>query len=389
VGLTGPKFDARPLAIACAAVSSFLNLYSPQAILPLLAEEFGATPARVSMTLTACTLGVALVAPFSGAMADVLGRKRVIVTAMLALVIPTILTGLAPDLATLTLWRFVQGLLLPPVFAVVIAYVSEEWPPAQATAMTGLYTSAAGFGGFLGRFLTGLMADWIGWRAAFIADGLITLVLALAVLTLLPREQRFVRASNLTAALRQMLRHLADPKLLATYAVGFGVLFNFIAVFTYVSFLLAAPPYNLSAAWLGSIFVVYLLGTVLTPLTGRGVAQLGRRGFGLGALAAWGCGLALMLAPSLPLIILGLALCAGAGFLCQAGSTSFVAITAKEGPSSAVGLYVTSFYIGGSVGAVAGGAAWNAGHWPAVVAMAAVVLLAMAAIVGTAWPRRI
>jgi MFS transporter, YNFM family, putative membrane transport protein len=388
VRLSAGKYDARPLAIACAAVSSFLNLYSPQAILPLLAEEFGATPARVSMTLTACTVGVALVAPFSGAIADVLGRKRVIVAAMLALVIPTILTGLAPDLMTLTFWRFVQGLLLPPIFAVVIAYVSEEWPPAQATAVTGLYTSAAGFGGFLGRFLTGLMADWIGWRAAFIIDGLITLGLALAVLTLLPREQRFVGASNLAAALRQMIRHLRNPKLLATYAVGFGVLFNFIAVFTYVSFLLAAPPYSLSAALLGSIFVVYLLGTVLTPLTGRGVTRLGRRGFGLGALAAWACGLALMLAPSLPLIILGLALCAGAGFLCQAASTSFVAITAKEGPSSAVGLYVTAFYVGGSVGAVAGGAAWNAGHWPAVVGMAAVVLLGMAAIVGTAWPRR-
>ena len=57
-----------------------------------------------------------------------------------------------------------------------------------------------------------------------------------------------------------MLAHLRNPRLLATYAVGFGVLFNFIATFTYLSFHLAAPPFNKSPAFLGSIFVVYLVG---------------------------------------------------------------------------------------------------------------------------------
>ena len=59
-----------------------------------------------------------------------------------------------------------------------------------------------------------------------------------------------------------MLRHLRNPRLLATYAVGFGTLFNFIALFTYVNFLLAAPPFNLSPTLLGAIFVTYLAGAV-------------------------------------------------------------------------------------------------------------------------------
>ena len=58
-----------------------------------------------------------------------------------------------------------------------------------------------------------------------------------------------------------MLRHFRNPQLLATYAVGFGVLFNFIATFTYISFRLAAPPYNFSPTALGAIFVVYLVGS--------------------------------------------------------------------------------------------------------------------------------
>jgi YNFM family putative membrane transporter len=379
--------NLRHAAIALAGAAAFLNLYAPQAVLPLLAQEFAVGAAQAGMTITAITAAVALVAPVTGAVADVLGRKRVIVTAMLALTVPTVLVALAPTLELMIFWRFVQGLMLPPIFAVTITYIGEEWPPAEATGMTGVYTSAAGFGGFLGRFLTGVMADWIGWRNAFLVDAALTLACAAGVMLLLPRERRFVRALNLAAALRQMLRHLGNPQLVATYLVGFGVLFNFIAAFTYVNFLLAAPPFNLSAALLGSVFIVYLAGSAATPLTGRAVARFGRRPFVLGMLMVWVFGIALTLVPSLPAIVAGLAVCAAAGFLCQASSTSYVAITAKQGASSAVGLYVTSFYIGGSVGALAGGAAWTIGGWPAVVGMTIAVLGVMAVIVAAVWPR--
>jgi YNFM family putative membrane transporter len=378
--------DLRHVAIALAGVSAFLNLYAPQAVLPLLAQEFATGAAQVGLTLTATTLAIALVAPFMGAIADVLGRKRVIAAAMLALTVPTIGVALAPSLEVMIAWRFVQGVLLPPVFAVTITYIGEEWPAAESTGVTGIYFSAASFGGFLGRFLTGVMADWLGWRAAFLLDAGLTFACALGVIVLLRPEQRFVRASNLAVAMRQMLRHLRNRRLVAIYVIGFGVLFNFIAVFTYVNFLLAAPPFNLSAALLGSIFVVYLVASFVTPLTGRAVRRLGRRRFVLIVLAVWGCGLALTLAPSLPMIIAGLAVTAGAGFLSQASATSYVATTAREGASSAVGLYVTFFYIGGSVGAALGGAVWTYAGWPAVVAMAVAMLGLMALIVARVWP---
>lgn len=377
--------DRRQIAIMLAAVAAFLNLYSPQAVLPLLAESFAVGPAAIAMTITASTLAVALMAPFSGALADVLGRKRVIAVAMLAVVGPTVMTGLAPDLPALVFWRFVQGLMLPPIFAIVVSYIGTEWPPGEATRMTGIYTAAAGFGGFLGRFLPGILADWTGWRAAFLVNAAITLTCAICVITLLPRERHFVRASNIVAALAQMLRHLRNPRLVGTYAIGFGVLFNFIGTFTYINFLLAAPPFNASAAFLGSIFIVYLLGTVTTPFTGRLVARFGRRHFVLGLLAAWACGIGLTLVPWLPTIIAGLAVCTVCGFFCQASSTSFVTITAKEGISAAVGLYVTSFYLGGSLGGVAAGWAWNVGQWPAVVATIVAMLAVMALTVTTVW----
>jgi len=86
-------------------------------------------------------------------------------------------------------------------------------------------------------------------------------------------------------------------------------------------------------------------------------------------------------------ITAGLVLCAACGMLAQTISTGYVAASAKEGRSSAVGLYVTSFYIGGSMGAFLPGLAWNSGGWPAAVAMVVAMLAVMALIAALAYRR--
>jgi len=377
------------LAVGLAGYCCFISLYSPQSILPLLSREFDASAAEVSTIITVSTLAVALTAPFTGTVADVLGRKRVIVAAMFALAVPTVMVGLATSLSALIFWRAVQGLVLPPIFAVTVAYIGDEWPRQEATTAAGIYSSGSSLGGFSGRLVTGFLADLVGWRWGFFALAGIALAGAGAVAFLLPPERKFVRSEGLLASGRQMLAHFRNGQLVATYAVGFGVLFNFICTFTYISFHLAAPPYNLSASWLGALFVVYLAGSVLTPWTGWAVGRFGRRRFVVCVIALWIAGIALTLAPSLLLIVLGLAISAACGLICQAISTAYVAITAKAGRSSAVGLYVTSFYVGGSFGAALGGITWTLGGWPACAALVAAMLVVMAGIVFFAWARRV
>jgi YNFM family putative membrane transporter len=379
--------DPRKIAVATAGFCAFLNLYSPQALLPALAREFGVGAAEISTIMTASALAIALTAPFTGAIADVLGRKRVITTAMFAVVLPMAGAAFAPDVQALIAWRFLQGLLLPPIFAVAVAYIGDEWPAAEVAGVAGIYIAGSSIGGFCGRFIPGVLGDLIGWRGAFLALAALSFLGAIVLALLLPREKHFVRSQGLGASARQMLRHLKNPQLLATYAIGFGVLFNFIAVFTYVSFHLAAPPYQFSSTLLGAIFVTYLVGTVIAPMTGWMMSRLGRRRFILAVIAAWACGVALMLAQPVAVIILGMVLCAGCGMLAQTISTGYVTAIAKEGRSSAVGLYVTAFYVGGSMGAFLPGLAWNTGGWPACVAMVLAVLAAMALIATLAYGR--
>ena len=377
--------DFRRLAVAAAGFSTFLHLYAPQALLPELAREFGVSAAQISAMITASTLAIALTAPFTGAAADVLGRKRLIMAAMFAVTLPVLMETIATAPGTLIFWRFIEGLLLPPIFTVVLAYVGDEWPPAEVVGVAGLYVSASSVGGFCGRLIPGIVGDVAGWRYAFLAIAAIGLAGAIVVATKLPTEKRFVRSEGFLASGRQMLRHLRNLQLMATCAVGFGVLFNFIAIFTYVSFRLAAPPYNFTPSLLGAVFLTYLVGAVATPWTGRVVMRYGRRGVMIGVIAVWLGGLALLLASPLALILIGLSVCAGCGMLCQATSTGYVTASANAGRSSAIGLYVSSFYVGGSVGGVAAGALWSAAGWWGVVVLSAAVVATMGMIVILVW----
>src|SRR4051812_41995084 len=103
------------LCAGLAGYCTFINLYSPQAVLPMLSVELGATAAEIATIMTASSLAVALSAPFAGTFADVLGRKRVIVSAMFVMASLTFVVAMSPSLHALVVSRFVLGLAMPAV----------------------------------------------------------------------------------------------------------------------------------------------------------------------------------------------------------------------------------------------------------------------------------
>src|SRR3546814_17221394 len=103
-----------------------------------------------------------------------------------------------------------------------------------------------------------------------------------------------------------MALHLGNRRLVATYAIGFAVLFSLVATFTYVNFYLAAPPFRLSPAALGTVFMVYLVGVVVTPLSGSWIRRFGRRAAVTAGIACSVAGLLMTLASTLPVVIAGL-----------------------------------------------------------------------------------
>ena len=361
---------ARGIAIATtlAGICTYLNMYATQAMLPSFVADFGTSLQRTTLTVTLPLLAVALLAPFVGAISDRLGRKRLIVGAAFALVVPTLLCATAGSLDALLVWRFAQGIMLPFIFAVTVAYIGDECEGADMIRVTGSYAAGSIFGGFTGRFLSGIVAEFAGWRMSFVALAVITVLCAAVIAALLPRERNFRPVTSVQATLGAYAEHLRNPRLLATCVIGFGMLFSNVALFTYVNFVLIEPPFSLTPAQLGSVFGVYLVGLVTTTIASRVAVRIGRRATLAVGLSLSSVGLVLTLLPLLPAVIVGLA-CVTAGLMAaQAMSLSYIGVAVRRARSAAVGIYVTIFYIGGSLGGILPGLVWHTLGWPGVVA---------------------
>jgi len=380
------SFDRRKIAVATAGFCSFLDLYPTQSLLPALAAEFHAGKAAVGMTVSATTMAVALTAPLAGLLAGWLGRKRVIVAGALLMSVPTALAAVSGSIGELVMWRFLQGLCLPAVFAVAAAHISEEWPASEAADLTGIHVVGMVIGGFCGRFLTAMIGAAIGWRMAFPALAALNLAGAVLIaLWLPPDSDRRIGPIAPVAAGQQLLIHLRDGRLMATCGIGFCILFSMTSVFTYINFKLAAPPFDLGLAALGSIFVVYLFGMPAAPATGPLMRRFGRRKVLAGAVMLNWLGLAATLSSNLIMVLTGLILFAGGTFIAQPLAIGFAGTTARGAKALAVGLYVSTYYIGGSLGAVIPAAIWSRLGWPGCAALVAgVQALLLAAAIG-AW----
>jgi MFS family permease len=319
----------------------------------------------------------------------------VIVISAVAVAVPTILAATSPGLHSLILWRFLQGLALPGIFATVITYIGEEWERHSVALVMSLYVSATALGGFLGRLLSGLVADKLNWRWSFVLLGGLTLLGAVLIARWLPRGRKRPRFEHDEAAeeatgLRAVwiaLRHFRNPRLLATFGVGFGTLFTLVATFTYSTFYLADAPFYLSTLALSYLFAIYLVGLVVTPFGGFLVTRIGmRRGIAV-AIALSAAGEALTLSHTLWVVVLpGLGLVCSGVFIAQSTSTSFLRMAAPAGGRvSAAGLYLSSYYLGGTIAGVAPSYMWRLGHWPACVSLTEAVLLGMFLLAMVGW----
>ncbi len=378
------------IAVTLAGIGAFFNLYATQPVLPLLEQLFHTTKAGVGRTVSAATLGVAISAPFAGMLAERIGRRKVIVLSIFLLSVPTFLAATAGSLSQLVFWRFLQGVVMPGVFGVTMAYIAEEWPRTSVPQVMSIYVAGTVLGGFLGRMFTGVAATHHvlpfvppSWRNGFVTIGLCDLVFGILLWRWLPHDSPLATGGHQAGGL---LVHLRNPQLLATYAVGFNVLFSLVGTFTYITFYLATPPFNLSPAALSMIFMVYLVGLIVTPLGGILIARVGSRAALITSISAGACGILLTLVPHLGVVMLGLVLCSSGVFVCQSASASYIQRQAHSGGrASASGLYVMFYYLGGSVAGIVPGWLWHLGEWKACVALIVLVQLVTVAIAGSIW----
>ncbi|MET9561306.1 MFS transporter [Streptomyces tauricus] len=376
----GPGYRRMSFALFLAGVATFALLYSTQALLPLISGDFGVTASTASWTVSAATGALALfVLPLS-ALSERFGRRTLMTASLAVAVTVGLLVPFAPSVGWLIALRAVQGAALAGLPASATAYLAEEVRPKALITAIGLFVAGNSVGGMSGRVITGWVAQEWGWRAAVAVIGVIAVGCAVAFRLLLPAPRHFRAGSLRPAALVRTVRdHLANPLLRRLYAIGALFMTVFGAVYTVIGYRLTDAPFSLPQGLIGSIFLVYLVGTVSASTAGKLVDRLGRRGALYLAGATTTAGLLVSLADSIPLVLLGLVLITAGFFAGHAVASSSVSHTAKEGRAQASALYQSAYYLGSSAGGTLGAVAYHSGGWAGTVALG---LLAVVGVVG-------
>ncbi len=371
-----PQFMRVTLALFSAGLATFALLYCVQPILPVLSQEFGVSPASSSISLSVATGLMALGLLFTGPLSDAIGRKNVMVTALLLASCCTLLSTQMTSWHGILIMRALIGLSLSGVAAVGMTYLSEEIHPGFVAFSMGLYISGNSIGGMSGRLLSGVITDFFDWRVAVGAIGCFALAAALMFWKILPPSRHFRPASLRPKSLFIHFRlHCRDDGLPLLFAVGFLLMGAFVTLFNYIGYRLMLSPWHLSQAVVGLLSVAYLTGTWSSPKAGALSVRYGRGPVMISFTGIMLLGLLLTLLPSLWVIFAGMLLFSAGFFGAHSVASSWIGHRAKRAKGQASSLYLFSYYVGSSVAGTLGGVFWHRYGWNGVGGFIALLLL--------------
>lgn len=376
IRIGSPRYRRANLALFCAGFITFVTLYDLQPLLPLFTREFEVSPATSSLTLSISTATLAIGMLFSGITSDAIGRKPLMVAALLCTSLLAIATAFSHNLSSLLMIRFAQGAVLAGVPSVAMAYLGDEMDSNAIASAMGLYISGNAVGGMTGRIVTAIMADYMPWRTAIGIIGGVSLLLALYFTTMLPPAAGFKkRPFALRTLLPSLLYHLKDPGMLCLFSVAFLSMGCFISIYNYIGFRLLDRPYLLSQSTTSLIFLVYFLGSLSSAAMGRLMQRFGRRFVVRLTIMAMVLGTLLTLAMPISLIVAGVGLFTCGFFGLHSIASGWVSRRAHLHRAQATSLYLFCYYLGSSISGTVGGLFWLELGWPGVAAMIGLLLL--------------
>ncbi|MFE5586897.1 MFS transporter [Kitasatospora sp. NPDC056531] len=377
----GAGIDPRLVTLfAWACGLAVANLYYVQPLLNGIADAFRLGSGSASLVTTVGQLGYAAGLALLVPLGDVTERRRIVVVMLTVTAVACAAAAAAPDFAVLVMAMAVLSMctVVGPMlvaFAATLA-AAEERGKVSGRVMSGLL-----LGILFARTGSGLLGSWAGWRAVFVAAGVLTLALAAVLRLRLPKVEPAVRLSYpaLLGSVLTILRE--EPVLRRRCLLGFVTFAGFNAFWASVAFLLARPPYHFDAALIGLVGLVGAVGAYAARIAGRFAdRRLDRQASGVllaVVLASWGL-LALNGGHWLIPLLLGVVLLDLGVQGIQVTNLSVIYRLRADARSRITTAYTTTYFVGGFAGSAASGAAYAAAGWGAVCAVGAgLALLAL------------
>ncbi|WP_245553243.1 MFS transporter [Nocardia veterana] len=372
------------LALFAAGLTTFGSMYSAQALLPSLSAAFGASPARAALavSLTTGLLAVAIV-PVS-VLSGRFGRTRVMIVSAVTTSVLGLLLPFSPNLELLLAGRAVEGIAVAGVPAVAMAYLAEEIGSAGLGAAMGVYVAGTTVGGLTGRLIPAFVLELASWRWGAAVFAVAAAGCTLWFVRLLPPSRHFEpQPLGIRVLAADLAGHLRNRALLPLFGLGFVLMGGFVAVYNFLGYRLTQSPFGLSAATAGSVFLMYLSGTMSSTAAGRLADRLGRLPVLAISIATMGTGLLLTVPDHLPVLLAGLLLFTAGFFGAHAVASAWVGATAAGNRAAASSLYLFAYYVGSSIVGALAGLAYSGHGWAGLAVYVGVLIAAAAALTAT------
>ncbi|WP_219856539.1 MFS transporter [Pseudomonas capeferrum] len=362
-----PAFMRTVLALFSGGFATFALLYCVQPMMPLLSKEFDINAAQSSLVLSVSTGLLAVGLLITGPISDRIGRKPVMVFALVCAALSTLASAVMPTWETVLATRALVGLSLSGLAAVAMTYLSEEIHPQHIGLAMGLYIGGNAIGGMCGRLITGVLIDFVSWHTAMLVIGGLALIAAIVFWKVLPESRNFrPQALNPRNLIDGFVMHFRDAGLPWLFLEAFLLMGAFVTLFNYIGYRLLAEPYHMNQALVGLLSVVYLAGIYSSAQVGALADKLGRRKVFWASILVMAAGMLLTLTSPLALVIVGMLIFTFGFFGAHSVASSWIGRRALKAKGQASSLYLFCYYAGSSVAGTAGGMFWHHGGWNGV-----------------------
>jgi len=261
--VSGSNHYRGPLAIALATsvtVVSGTALVYP--VLPAIATGFRVDTAHIGLVMAAFTFPAIFLAPVFGVLADLHGRRRVLLFGLAMFAMAGTAAAWAPSFDWLLVWRALQGVGMSALSPLTIALISDILPEHREIHGQGLKVAIDRIANISLPLLGGFLAA-VSWRAPFLIYAVV-LALAVAALARMP-ETNPVNAHTLKQYLTETLAAVRQPRLMVAFGTGFLRFFLDYGLYTYLP-LLVSFHYGAPATTVGWLIAVSAAGSILTAM---------------------------------------------------------------------------------------------------------------------------
>lgn len=262
------RFDAAPMgrtqiiAVAMTFILSALDGYDVLSVTfaaPAITAQWNVGKAALGLVLSAGLVGMALGSFVLAPLADVYGRKTMVLVSLGLMALGMLLSAGAGSLEQLALWRVLTGLGIGACVAVINPLAAEFANARRRPLAVALMAVGYPVGGMIGGLLAAILLQSFGWQAIFLAGFAGSLVLLPAVLWLLPESPAFLVSSRRPDRLERLnavLMRCGQPTVPEWSEVGSPARRGYAAVF--------APGQRGSTAWLTSANLLYVMAVYFT-----------------------------------------------------------------------------------------------------------------------------